>query len=330
MLLPGSIYIDNPAYPVVQGLFSYVGVTTANGAASGKTLVCAGLAFEPNYAGQTVKVLTGGAWGQPRAILSHIGATLNVDQAFTDATGAPVQIIAGTIFMILSVLPPLTSVYAALARPSGPSLFESWQDEAGIDLTTWAITNPVTGAAWARGAVGENLMAYSSPNLNEFARLRSLNRWVVAPTLYGTNKIYRRFSLEFEMHIVNLLANLDPAAFFLGLTPAIGDTRITQDIIGWALVLVGGINRLQTVTDAATFETVNTGFGENLVLTNKFKIEVSFNSVEFFLNEVSIATHAVNLPSLPMYLNFYIPTAATGATTLRFGVVRAWTEDLVR
>lgn len=207
-------------------------------------------------------------------------------------------------------------------------LYESWQDEVGIDLAVWTLTNPAFGAAWARGAVGENLMAYSSPNANENARLRSNQRWVVAPTLYGTNKILRRLALEFEMHIVGL-ANLDNVNFFLGLTTGVGDTRASNNIIGFALV--GALNALQTLTDAGGAPTVNTGFGENLLLTNKFKIDISLNSVTFYLNEVPIATHVTNLPSnWPMYLNFYAPTGAGGAATIRLGIIRVWSEDIVR
>lgn len=208
------------------------------------------------------------------------------------------------------------------------NLYEGWQDEAGIDVLVWTPTDPVAGAAWARGAIGENLMAYSSPNLNENARIRSNQRWVADPTLYATNKILRRFSLEFEAHFIGS-ANFDNVNFLLGLTSAVGDTRATNNIMGFALVGVG--NTLETLTDAGGAETVNTGFGEDLLLTNKFKIDVSLNSVAFSLNEVVIATHIVNLPSnAPFYLNFYAPTGAGGAATIRLGIIRAWTEDITR
>ncbi|MDD4985823.1 MAG: hypothetical protein PHQ43_08545 [Dehalococcoidales bacterium] len=208
-----------------------------------------------------------------------------------------------------------------------PSLYEGWQDEAGIDAAVWTVTNPATGAAWARGAIGENLMAYAAPNANENARIRSNQRWVVDPTLYATNKILRRFVLEFEAHFL-MSPFFDNTNFFLGLTTAAGDTRASNNIIGFGLVNL--INDLQTISDAGGAETVNTGFGENLLLTNKFRIEVSLNSVVFSLNEVVLATHVVNLPDLPMYLNFYAPTGGLGAATIRLGIVRSWMEDIAR
>lgn len=207
------------------------------------------------------------------------------------------------------------------------NLYEGWQDEAGIDPLVWTVTNPATGAAWARGAVGENLMAFSSPNANENARIRSNQRWVADPTLYGVNKILRRFVLEFEAHFVGF-ANFDNVNFLLGLTTAVGNTRATPNIIGFALVGAG--NALQTLTDAGGAETVNTGFGENLLLTNKFRIDISLNSAVFYLNEALIATHVVNLPDAPFYLNFYAPTGGGGPATIRLGIIRAWTEDIPR
>jgi hypothetical protein len=203
------------------------------------------------------------------------------------------------------------------------SMLETWQDEAGIDPAMWTVTNPATGAAWDRGAVGELLMAHSSPALNENCRIRSNQRWVCSPTLYGTSRIMRRLTLEFEFHIVGL-ANLDNVNFFLGLTPGVGNTRATNNIIG--LGLVGAGNALQTVSDAGSAETLNTGFGENLLLTNKARIQVSLNHAKFYLNETQIADHIVNLPDAPMYLNFYVPTGGGGGATIRLGHIIAFTE----
>jgi len=208
------------------------------------------------------------------------------------------------------------------------ALYEGWQNELGIDLTIWTLTNPAFGAAWARGVVGENLMAYAIPNASENARIRSNQRWIVDPSLYGANKILRKFNVEFEFQLAGAasLANLDNVNFFMGLTPAVGSIRTTPNIIGFGLIGAG--NALQTVTDAGGAETVNTGFGENLILTNKLKMAISLNSVKFYLNEVEIANHIANAPDLPMYLNFYFPTTVGGPATLRIGIVRVWAEDL--
>lgn len=78
--------------------------TTAAGAATGMTLVDAALAALPNYTGQVVKILSGGATGQVRQIMSDIAGVITVDSPFTDAAGAVQQIGANTDFCIISRL----------------------------------------------------------------------------------------------------------------------------------------------------------------------------------------------------------------------------------
>lgn len=103
MKLPQSgLILDNPAFPLIQAEISYIGRTSANGNAGGTTFVCADLANEPSYVGQSVKMLGGLPAGQLRDLTIHAGATQTVDLAFTDPTGAATQILAGTLFVILS------------------------------------------------------------------------------------------------------------------------------------------------------------------------------------------------------------------------------------
>lgn len=99
-----GLFIDNPAIKLLDWLASFEGITTSAGNALGTTLVCTGLAAEPSYDGLVVKILDGGAAGQPRTIQVHNGNTLIVGAAFTDPTGAVQQIAAGTRFVILSSL----------------------------------------------------------------------------------------------------------------------------------------------------------------------------------------------------------------------------------
>lgn len=99
MRIPNSgLYIDNPAYPVLQAIVSYWGVTSAAGNAGGTTLVCADLATQPNYDGLSIKILSGTYAGQVRTIYTHVTNTLTFGAAFGG------QIAAGTLFVILSAL----------------------------------------------------------------------------------------------------------------------------------------------------------------------------------------------------------------------------------
>jgi len=203
------------------------------------------------------------------------------------------------------------------------NLFEGWQDEAGIDAAVWTVTDPATGGAWTRGAVGQYLMAVTSPNANENARLRSNVRWLCSPLTYDEHQILQSLSMEFECYL-QLVANIDNANFFMGLTDGTTDTRTGNNIIGFGLIA----DALQTITDDAGAETVNTGFGETLTAYNKFKIYVANNSVKFYLNETEIAEHTTNFPNASMYMNFYYPTEAGGASILSLGTIRIWTGDL--
>lgn len=105
MRLPNGLTIDNPAYPLLMAGIAYWGITDAAGNAAGTTLVCADLDNHPTYAGNgnKVKILTGGAWGQDREIMTHAaGGILAVSNPFTDNAGAAQQIAVGTLFVILS------------------------------------------------------------------------------------------------------------------------------------------------------------------------------------------------------------------------------------
>lgn len=214
------------------------------------------------------------------------------------------------------------------------SLVEGWQDVTGISVAIWTTVNPATGAAWTRGVSGAYLRATSAPNASEVARLASVQQWINASTIFTTNTILRRLILEFEMKITAGLANLTNTACVWGLTAGAADTRVTNNLAGFALIGAG--NALQTVTDLAGVETVNTGFGENLANWNKFRIEVYKDKtlaqarVRFYLNEVLIATHTTNLPAVPAFLQFYQATGAGGAATVEIGVIRAWYEDIER
>jgi hypothetical protein len=106
MRIPQSgLKIDSPAFPLLQASVAYWGVTSGVGNALGTTLVCADLDNHPTYVGNTIKILSGGAWGQDRPIRAHAaGGILTVANPFTNAAGAAQQIAPNTLFVILSNL----------------------------------------------------------------------------------------------------------------------------------------------------------------------------------------------------------------------------------
>lgn len=106
MKVPSNLHIDNPAYPLLQGLTTYWGTTSAAGNAFGTTLQdarCSTAGLQPSYVGQSVRLLSGNAAGQTREISVHALATgiITVASAFTDYNGAVYQVPAGTLFCII-------------------------------------------------------------------------------------------------------------------------------------------------------------------------------------------------------------------------------------
>ena len=205
-----------------------------------------------------------------------------------------------------------------------PMLSEFWIDEAGIDSNLWTTTAPATGTLARSVAEAGYVKVGIAPNLNEVGRIRSNQRYKATPGQYGANTIVRTFNIEFEVKLTTV-ANIDNTISFFGLTPGTGDTRTTNNIIGWALTS----DALQSLTDSAGTETVNTTFGETLTNWNKLRIEVYASGIKFYVNEVLKATHTTNIPDQMMYINYYVDTEAGGAATVDVGPVRTWYEDMV-
>lgn len=108
MRLPFSgLKKDNPAFPLLMSGISFWGITDNNGAGTGLTIRCGALALEPPYDNHKLKLLTGPSAGQCRDITLHPAGTdtLTVSAAFTNVTGAPQQINAGTLFVVMSDTP---------------------------------------------------------------------------------------------------------------------------------------------------------------------------------------------------------------------------------
>lgn len=143
MKIPQSgLRIDNPAFPLLQAHITYWDISTANGSPLGTTLVCNGLANEPSYAGLAVKILDGPAAGQVRQISSHIGNTLTVAAAFTNALGVAQQITASVRFCILSLIPGAGGVPPGPPAPSvGLWMFGMCDPGMGASANTLVLTN---------------------------------------------------------------------------------------------------------------------------------------------------------------------------------------------
>ncbi len=217
----------------------------------------------------------------------------------------------------------LTAINAGL-EPTR-SVMETWQDVLGINPNIWTVTNPATGAAWARGESGGFLYAESTPNANEVARIRSVQQWIHSANTPNLNLIIKKTILEFEL-LLGVPANLDNTLSFFGFTNIAGATRASDNLIGFGLLA----DVLQTITDSGSAETVATGFGEDLTLHNKFRIEIYEGNIDWYLNEVLIANSATNIPTVPCHLNFFTDLDAGGPSVIDLGIVKCWYEMVER
>jgi len=315
-----------------DSLISYMGYTDRDGDAGGMQINDSPLEFLPSFAGMLVKVLDGDAAGQVRVIESHVIWTLTVDAPFTDDTGAAVQIMTGTAYVIISRLSGRTDHGDIDFLEGFPYINEAWEP-ATIDLNIWTPTHPATTPL----AVVEN----TAPNVGysvvmfdiedaENARLigrAGVNRWRINPTLMGTNHVVKQFIMEWELYF-NDLANINAANMFMGLVTTPADTLVSNNIVGFGVTLPPAFS-VDTITDNGGARLL---MGSGILATLedvrvKFRIRVDENNINFYINEILAATHPVGAGTLPdqlMYPCWYMPSAGGGTDTFEFylGAVR--------
>jgi len=317
----------------MRAVISYEGVTTAVGAATGDTLVDAGLASEPSYAGLSVKILGGGAAGQVGFVTTHVGGTLAVSTPFTDAAGAVQQIVAGTPFVILSPnggAPRIIELLEAVLRQNPlESFWEPWQDEVvGIDPNWWA--TQVVGTGAVTRDVTENgvlKVLLNCPAGGDRARLRSVQRWRLDPANFRANSVVRKLRVRWRAK-VNDLANIDNGIFLMGLTPATTSTRVAINVAVFGLVA----DAISSITDLNGGETVNDlSAGLDFTQWLLFQQEVyrlgTLDCVRFTVSDAAgvtnTATHVTNIPVRSMYLNYVLDSEAAVAAGLHIGEIHA-------
>ena len=318
-------------------ILSYQGITTANGDPLGVTLICAGLANEPSYAGQFVKMLDGGAAGQMRYITTHVGNTLTVDSAFTNSTPAVQQIIAGLSFAIISTanMVGLLTAIGLVIPPPGNVVNEDWQTET-IDLNIWTPTHPATNPL----IVVTDAVPYQAMHVVRFDVQNAenghligcvnRNRWRVYPGIISSHLAIQKLVMEFELYH-NDVAHINQATSFFGLVadPA-AFIRTSPNIVGFRY---DGADQLMSITDDAGTE-LSIGIVEVIEdIWHKFKIEVVEGEIRFYVDDVLRTTHAdpLVLPDRLMYPSWYFASLGGGADTFEtyLGAVRIGYEVVI-
>lgn len=203
--------MDDPVSKLINGLTAYWGSTDADGAAGGTTWIDAALLVEPDYTDHYIKILSGDAAGQGRPITGIVAGTGTV-AAFTDAAGAPIQIVAGTRYVILNQDSSIfAAVLAGLAVPAA--------DAVGNVLERDVIGNKTDTAVIVVDAVS-SIMRYIKGIVNQVAAI--IAAIAAFFTLQETGATVTLDGTEQNMYFINA-----PAAVYKPLTIKVDLTNLT-------------------------------------------------------------------------------------------------------
>lgn len=136
-----GLQADNPAGALIDALMSHSNISSAAGAGTGLTIVCADLVNYPNFQYQAIKVKDGPASGQARFIVADTtGGTITVNRPFTNPAGAPQAILAGVNFDILGTVGDAGEILTIMSGGTG-LLFEQADTPVNITATNAAETD---------------------------------------------------------------------------------------------------------------------------------------------------------------------------------------------
>lgn len=193
------------------------------------------------------------------------------------------------------------------------SLAEWWMG-MGVDMTIW-LPGGVTSVFITIAEAAYQKVIFA-PAAGVDSRLVSVQTWPVG-AFTTARRIARGFLLTFEARLVNV-ANIDNTTFFLGLSPGMGSTRLTDNIIGFGLLG----DALRTITDLGGVETVGVPAGIVLTEWNKYRIYVRADgSVQFLINEAVSVVHTTNIPLGNFFLQLYVDNEAAVQGELHLGPI---------
>lgn len=225
---------------------------------------------------------------------------------------------------------------AALAglnfRPT-PHLIETWQTEA-IDAAIWGTNLVGTGGAIFSAGEPPYLRVWlSGIAAADEACLYGVQRWFCNPDTamanYLEKSIFQVLHMEFEARFDDVVI-FDNAKFFMGLGSIQAAIETTNNIVGFVLDAADNLDFLSA--DALGITRV-----EDVVLAagladwHKYEIVVGPGQVECFIDGVSGGVITVNLPETAMYPVLHlVQEAGAGNPDLHIGVIRIWSEDILR
>jgi hypothetical protein len=157
---------------------------------------------------------------------------------------------------------------------------------------------------------------------SDTARLRTTYNFRATPSKFSATAnttMVRGIFAEWEAKFTNV-ANINNSTFFMGFSEAASGLRTTADIIGFGL----SSDAIQTVTDSSGTETTNLPSAITLTNRNLYKMAITEDQVEFWINGNSVATHTTNLPDIMPHFMIYNASEAGGTSTVDLGFCRVF------
>jgi len=196
-----------------------------------------------------------------------------------------------------------------------PHLMETWQRPAGIDPALWTIDLGGTTGTVVRSEAEEpyQKVILAGAAFSDTARLYTVHKWQLAPDTWGLNTFQKALVMEWECKFA-VAADIENAAFFMGLAAGAAATRAAMNLAGFILTA----DALNALTDDGGAETVSAVGAP--VVTNWMKLTILAYStcIEFYVNEVLQARHttadAEDLPDVNVYGMFYLEQEAAANT----------------
>lgn len=224
------------------------------------------------------------------------------------------------------------SALAGLSFRPTPHLIETWQTEA-IDVAIWGTNVVATGLAiFSAGEAPYLKVQLSGIAAADEACLYGLQRWFCNPdtamAIYLEKSILRVLHMEFELRFDDAVI-LDNTKFFMGLGSIQAAIETTNNIVGFALDASDNLDFISR--DAGETRAEDVVLLADLADWHKYEIVVSPGQVECFIDEVSGGVITTNMPETAMYPVFHlVQEAGAGNPDLNIGVIRIWSEDILR
>jgi len=201
-----------------------------------------------------------------------------------------------------------------LASVGLPYLGETWQK--AIDAGVWTIDLGGTTGSVTRDVTEEpyQKVIMAAAAVDDTARLHTVDKWQLAPDVWGPNTFNKLLIMEWEAKFV-VPADILETDFLMGLTAGAAAVRTSMNI---AAFILDGAGVLNSLTDDGGAETAKAVGAPVLTDWHKYGIAAYNGIIEFYVDEAMQARHTTtageDLPDMNVHGMFFCPAEAAAFT----------------